>query len=329
MPQKPPVGVIISAVIQILGSLFALLMSAVMLLLPLIQSRLPKPPLAAGFVYGEAAFYGISAVLGLLTAIGLFRMKNWARFSTLIFSPIPILMGLSFAAVFLVMPMLQGHGDDLRSPGVKAVVTVMMLLGLGIAALGVFWLYYFNRAVTKLAFASAAGDTGPTIGVQIDGQSVPTSIAVIAAFAFFGALGSLPGLFFNSPAWMLGFALKGVAAKTIYVLLVVLQLYAGIALVQLKSAGRMVAIALHSLWLLNSAITAFSPAARLSKVLAEIPRWGQAQSSAQFQLGSGLMLPLMRGAAALGIVMSAIILYFLVTRGWAFRKGATAQAAAG
>jgi hypothetical protein len=331
MPRNRPAGVIVSAIIQILGSLFTLLMSALMLLIPLISksSPHPKPPFGAGFIYGEAALYGVFAVLGFLTAIGLFRMKNWARLSTLIFSPIPILIGISFAAVFVVMPMLPGPADDLKTPGFKAVVTVTMLIGLGIAALGVFWLYYFNRTTTKLAFAIAAGDTGSLEGIQIDGQSVPTSIAVIAAFALLGALGSLPGLFLNSPALMFGFAMRGVPAKAIYVLLVLLQLYAGIALVQLNSAGRTVAIALHSLWLLNSATFAFIPATRLSKFVAEVPRWGQAQSSSRFELGSHSMLLLMRAGGAFGVLTSATILYFLVTRGWAFRKGEAAQAAAG
>jgi uncharacterized membrane protein (DUF2068 family) len=119
MAQKRPAGVIVTGIIQILGSVFTLLMSALMLFLPMIQSRsrMAKPPFEPAFFYGEAVVLGIFAVLGLLTAIGLFRMKSWARYSTLIFSPMPILMGVTFAATFVVMPLLPGLTGDFQSPG--------------------------------------------------------------------------------------------------------------------------------------------------------------------------------------------------------------------
>lgn len=329
MLHNRPAGVNFTAVVQILGSVLALLMSLLFLFLPMIEgSRAAKPSLSPGLLYGEAAVFGIFAVLGLLTAIGLFRMRSWARYSTLVFSPMPILMGLSLAAVFIIIPMLPGRAEDLRAPGVKVVEAVMVMLGLGIAALGVFWLYYFNRATTKLAFANAAGNTRSNSGIRIDGRNVPTSIALIAALALFSAVGSLPSLFFSSPALIFGLQVRGLAAKAAYVLLILLQLYAGIALLQLRAAGRVLAIALHSLWLVNSAVVAFAPTATISKLLADAVRTSNTPTAAMLDTGNPFVLMLMRGAGFFGMAMSVIILYFLLTRGWAFRNGEAAQAAA-
>jgi hypothetical protein len=329
MPQKRPATVTVTAIAQVLGSGFMLLMSVLFLFLPVIQSRsrTAKPSVSLGFLHGEAAIYGVFAVLGLLTAIGLFRMKPWARYSTLVFSPMLILMGVSFAAVFVIIPMLPGHLEDLQKPGIKALVAVMMILGLGIASLGAFWLYYFNRAATRLAFANAAGETISRKGVQISGRSVPVSIAIIASLALLGVLGSIPGLFLNSPVLMFGFAVKGVAGKAVYGLLILLQLYIGIALLELKNTGRRVAIAMHSLWLLNGGILLLAPTDRLSRLIAEMP-WGQAHAQSTYEFDIGSLVRMTRGASTVGIVISIVILYYLITRGWAFRDGTVAQSAA-
>ena len=79
--MKRPVGVILTAILQFLGSLAVLAMSAsaVFLIarLPTTPGLAPPPTLPAGMSLGIAAFYGLFAVLGFLTAIGLFRMRSW------------------------------------------------------------------------------------------------------------------------------------------------------------------------------------------------------------------------------------------------------------
>src|SRR5664279_4839514 len=111
-PMKRPVGVILTAVVQVLGSLLVLTGSVLMLLMPVLMPVLmrgtPRPtppsPMENQIFYGVGAVYGFFAVLGFLTAIGMFRLKNWARYSTLIFAGFVVVMGLLLALEFALMP---------------------------------------------------------------------------------------------------------------------------------------------------------------------------------------------------------------------------------
>ena len=86
--MKRPVGVTLTAIVEILGSLLVLLFSIMTLLTPALmrnsRATAPPPAIPQGMVYGITAFYGLFAVLGFLTGVGLFRMRNWARYSTLV-----------------------------------------------------------------------------------------------------------------------------------------------------------------------------------------------------------------------------------------------------
>jgi hypothetical protein len=105
--MKRPVGVILSGILQILGGLLFLLFSISMLLMPLIMRRAPGPPTTpapSGLFAGLAAFYGVFAIMGLLTAIGLFRLKRWSRYSTLVFAGVLVATGLFLALAFALTP---------------------------------------------------------------------------------------------------------------------------------------------------------------------------------------------------------------------------------
>src|ERR1035441_6384091 len=113
-PMKRPVGVVLTAVVQVLGSLLVLIASVLMLFIPVLMRGTPRPtppsPMETQILYGAAAVYGFFAVLGFLTAIGVFRLKNWARYSTLIFAGFVVVMGLLLALEFALMPLPGAAG---------------------------------------------------------------------------------------------------------------------------------------------------------------------------------------------------------------------------
>ena len=85
-----------------------------------------------------------------------------------------------------------------------------------------------------------------------------------------------------------------------------------------------VAIVLHCLWLVNGFALLLTPFAKLKGFYAQVPSWGQPTPAIAFET----MLPLMRFGVWAGIITSLVVLYFLITRGWAFRNGSAVNAAA-
>jgi len=325
MAQKRPAGVIITGIIQILGSLFALLMSASMLIVPKLaeKSSATPPPLPASYFYVFGVVYGLFAVIGLLTAIGLFRLKSWARYSTLIFAPIPLLVGIGLALVFVILPFLPGQSADPQyASAMHALGIVMLVIGGCIASLGGFWLYYFNRSSVKLAFELSSGDAVSSSGVMIGGRRVPLSIVVIAGLSLFGALGSLPGLFLKSPTLLFGHVFTGWSATAIFLILAVVQVFVGIALLRLQNYGRLLGIAVQCIVLINGVALYFIPVAQLQEFYSKMPLW---TSGGATDITTGQMIVFLKIAMSAVVVSSLVILYFLITRAWAFREGGVAE----
>ena len=102
------------------------------------------------------------------------------------------------------------------------------------------------------------------------------------------------------------------------------DVYVGVALLRLQEIGRKVAIVLHCLWLVNGFALLLTPFAKFKGFYAQMPSW--AQPTPAIALES--MLPLMRFGVWAGIITSLVVLYFLITRGWAFRNGSAVNAAA-
>src|ERR1019366_3750851 len=103
----------------------------------------PPSPMENQIFYGVAAVFGLFAVLGFLTAIGMFRLKNWARYSTLIFAGLVVVMGLITALEFVLMPvpgMPSRAGADSSAAITPMGRLVMAAFPLGFAVLGAAWL---------------------------------------------------------------------------------------------------------------------------------------------------------------------------------------------
>jgi hypothetical protein len=317
--MKRPIGVTLTAVVQVLGSLLVLITSALMLFMPALMRSRPAPAPPQIF-YSVAAIYGFFAVLGFLTAIGLFRLKNWARYSTLIFAGFNVAMGLITALVLVLMPMpdMPAKSSSVPTGAITPVMrAVMAAFPLGFAVLGALWLYYFNRAPIRSVFRHS--DTNPDAddrGVLVRGRRVPLSIAAIGVWNLLGGLFLIPFAFWSPANIFFGFVVTGYASKVMTLLIGVLGICVGIALLRLSNLARRVAIVVNCLWLLNAVILWFVP----NRVRQYYEIYGQTFAvPPQSAPSPDLLLTYMRFGGLIGVITTVAMLYFLVTRADAFQ----------
>ena len=93
--------------------------------------------------------YAVASVPGVVTAVGLFRLKAWARY-------IVLCLSASIATVGLFLIFI-GTVAEVRAPGDEAGNQALMLWGLLTAAAGGLVFYWFNRAGMKAHFRRSDG----------------------------------------------------------------------------------------------------------------------------------------------------------------------------
>jgi hypothetical protein len=328
--MKRPVGVVLTAIVQVLGSLFVLLLSIVTLLVPLSMRRTPAPPsptpIPSWMFVALAAFYGVLAVAGFLTAIGLFRLKRWSRYSTILFAAILVFLGLTLALTFAVMPFPQvGSGNAaVNAASFAKVKIVMAAISLATAALGGLWLYYFNRRNIKAAFTHAdEGGLDSASGLLIGGRRVPLSIAVIAGFNLFGAVATLAVALWFPNALVFGYFISGKSAVAYMILFGLVQVFIGVGCLKLWKSGRTAGILFNCYGLMNAAILLLMSSRHLAEIELQIQQaspthWPTMPTTAD------ALLPVLRLGTVAGAVATLIMLYYLVTRRGAFQPNRTA-----
>jgi hypothetical protein len=233
--MKKPVGVTASAVFALLGSLL-MLACLVLVGLTLLLSPGPRPlPAEArlGMTIGFAMF-GIMAAWGTTTAIGLFRLRNWARVSMLVFAALLAVMGVTGGPMILLIPPLPT-----APPNFGAVRVAMAAFYAALGLLGVFWLYYFGRRATRQAFA---GTSGGAAVVESGGR--PLSISIIGWwFLLSGVIGVLASPL-KMPAMMFIWIMSGWTAAIWQLAFGALWAYVGYGLLRLMPTARKIAVTL-------------------------------------------------------------------------------------
>ncbi len=192
--MKRSIGVTLSAIVSLLGSALTLGLGVLVIFLLFFfaptranfsgVSSAPK----AIFVMGVLV-YVLPAIWGIITSIGLFCLKNWARISIIIFSVILILMGALVGVIMLLMPFPAAPAGAATQSTMTGIRLGMGGFWFGIAGIGIWWLILFTRPKVKAQFAapSPAYPTGaglqpaasPLIA-QSPSSARPLSITIIA-----------------------------------------------------------------------------------------------------------------------------------------------------
>ena len=289
-----PVGVTASAVVAILGSILALLFAVVALASPFIETTKPKPPDTAQFVIVGAAMFMALAGSGIWTAIGLFRLRPWARTSILVFAVFVAVSSIFTLLVAIAVPM----PPDI-SAGTERTLRQTMAAAFGIPlAIAVWWLIQFNRPSTKAAFASPIADVA---------SSRPLSITVIAWMSIVGGASCVLGLLTGTPLFLFGVNFNGWTAGVIYAFLGALSLYIGKGLLDLRDRARVLAIVWFAFSFVHSSLIALVPS--LQKGMLELHRGLDQNQPNPIAFDEGGMLSLI---FAFGAIVAAGAIWFLI-----------------
>lgn len=368
MPEKNrSAGITVIAILQLIGSALLLAMSAFMAFAMIMAAppgndpRLP-PMFFTAIRVVLPLFYALPAVWGIVTAVGLLQLKNWARISTIVFSILLMVFGafgILTSMVFILKPP-PGNGVDPKMFSIIGAVTaVIALTQIGI---GIWWMVFCNRAGVKAQFmpqpfpypyagqgAPYAIDMphsatppppsltiAPSVAIPTDVAPLPTppiaapqrparplSISIIAWFLLAICLFVPFNLFLHPPVPLFLTTLSGWQAVAFMLISVALHVYVGIALLQMKPAGRLVGMGYFIFGFLNTAVFYFAPGrsariARFMDAAKSMFPWMPAQSN-PFQAD---MMPFLLVGAIGGVAFYLVLLYFLITAKPAFDRAA-------
>jgi hypothetical protein len=350
--MKRSAGITVIGILSILGSAFVFLIGIFAALIPFLAPVSSTPELSGSPAFFKAMFVGIAlffmllAVWGIITSIGLFRTRGWARISILIFSVLLILQGIFAVLMSLVMP-IPPVPEQAADPAVLASVRIFMAcFALALLGLGIWWLVFFNRQKVKERFASTTAALlapsesptfSPTHGLPAvtslpSSAGRPLSFTILAWLMLVGCLFMPLNIFMKAPAVLFTAILTGWYAVGYYIAFLVVQLYIGIGLLHLRFTARLVAIDYFCFVFINTAVFYLVPGAH-ARMLDLIRRswamfpWVQPWQNQQLFLLDAT--PLMMMGSFVGLVTLLIPLYFLITRKAAFEKAATARRAQG
>lgn len=299
-------GVTLAAVFSLLGSLATLLMGCLMLLVSVLarHSSAAIPTAGSGVIILSSLMFFLPAAWGIATSVGLFRLKHWSRISILIFAGLLAFMGLSVPIAFLAMPMPPVSNQDPQIwASMRGGVSAFYLL---LAAVGVWWLVFFNLASVRSQFlggAAAAARSGR-----------PLSTSIIAWLLLFGSVTTLGFALLQFPAVLLNRLLTGWAASLCYLAFAVVTSYLGIGLLRLNPRARVLAIYYTVFGVVNAVLFYTWPGAkeRLSAMASSLPQFLRPASPTPVPtLNPWLMVVWM-------CIFMAGQIYFLVTRKAAF-----------
>lgn len=206
---------------------------------------------------------------GLAAGIGLIKTKEWARISTLVYAAILVFLCVPSAVVMALVPLPNTPSayDPNRPFNIILVVRIgLTVLYAMFAALGGYWLYFFNTQKVKAQFrpqqplteagqAEVPGSPSGMLAVRFgpDQRARPLSITIIGWYLIVAsALAPVSVLFTNTlfsrlklPFFFLGFFFSGPSVYLLLTVWMAVQLIAAVGLLKLKSWGLYATISLQ------------------------------------------------------------------------------------
>ena len=313
-------GITASAVLAIIGSVFTILLGGFAILGALLMRTMPNLPTTAAqpvppvaFLLAESILFLGFGVWGIASAVGLLRLKNWARVSFLVFAGLLCLVsafGALFMLLFLVVGLPMPPQQNVPPGFMAGFFGTMIVFALLHLALSIWWLFYFNRRDVKAQFMGEIAAAVPS--------RRPLSITIIAWLLIVGGIAAAPVyLFASSPLFVFGFVIRGWLGRVIYFLLVLAGLLAGVGLLRMKAAAHSLAVGYFGFTLLNLATNILLPGsfARMLAVMKETVRpTPETQAFLSEQFFWFIMF--------FGLLSTGIPLWFLITRRQAFLDAA-------
>ena len=306
---KRSAGVTLTAVVSILGSSLLILFALLILLGALVMPTQPGMP--AHVKTGRAidgVFCGVLAAWGITTAIGLFRLRGWSRWSVIIFSVLLVLSGAGSTLVMAIVPLPQTPGSP--SGLIDIVRIVIVCLYVALALLGAWWLFYFQSAGVRAQFGAGTGGPGGR----------PLSVWLIGLFLILGGAMCLGGVLLPFPAVVFGLIFRGWAARVFYLAFGAVECWVGAGLLRLRPLSRILALAVFGFGLVNSLVMALLPGSqeRVRSMMGALPAgWPGADQPD--------VLTIVQPAMLLGVLVMLVPIWLLWRRRGAFAKPAGSE----
>ncbi len=320
--MKRPFGVPFSAVLLLLGSLFQLVMALMMAFTGVFLGRqmasgaMPPGPAAQMpgwmpiYMFGLCGFFVALAMWGILTAVGLFRLRRWARYSVMIIGAGLALIGLMSllaTVVMLVVPLAVPSTLDASQAQTAQTMTEVAFGVIGflysiMAAVGISWLVYFNLKSVRAVFAGEAGEVAKS--------RRPFLISLLAVLNVISAPCCVMAALLPFPAVIFGLILHGWQKATIYLVFAALQAAMGAGLWRLKEWGRLLALGMMVFGVAQSVIYLVRPSLIL-QYSAEVNRMvAPMQSPLPMQFQETIMSASLGFSALFCIAIAAILIYY-------------------
>ncbi|NYF79757.1 hypothetical protein [Granulicella arctica] len=257
--MKRPVGLILSTLTLGLAALGMLLFAGLMVFAGF-QLRThpvhpPPPPFIGLFLYALGFVFAAIVAMVVTTLVGLLFLRSWARYAILVFGGILSCFGAFSLLGALAILVAGSHGMALPpQPGVNpqqlhhiftVVFALCAIFYAAVAAIGAWWLVYFNQRSTKDLFSQRSHDTGLLVS-PVSSSRRPTAITILGCLLLVGAASCAGLAFLPFPAFMLGFIASGNAAHALYAGLALVTLLTGVGLLKLHPAARIVAMAMFA-----------------------------------------------------------------------------------
>lgn len=321
-------GITVSAIVLLLGSLLQLLFAFGAVSAGFIErSQInsgenvaanaggPIPGWMPVFMYGLSMLLVALAAWGILTSIGLIRLRRWARYSVLIIGGCLLLFGLPSMLMMLVLvavplplpPSVNASQAQTVHMVTRAIFGVVAVFYCAVCAIGIYWLVYFNRKKVREALSGAA--------CQPMESRRPILISVVAVLSMIGGPGCLLLAFMPIPLAFFGFTVQGWEKAAVCLTWAVLAVAAGVGLWRLEEWGRRLAIVLQVAGLAQNAFYMVRPSL-LAEYSAEMDR---AMDIAQPQMPAQFQTMLYDVSFGFGIVLVMAVLWILIHYRGAFR----------
>jgi len=328
MSVKRSGDVTAAAVLMLAGSGITIVTGALITIALLNDGRGEPRPL----LFLADLVFAIPVIWGIVNALGILRLRSWARLSTIVMSIAAICL-LSFIAIGgAAAPKLTVGDPELPTGTTLAVSSVLLGLPLLAIGLAVWWIFLFTRKRVALEFAEGtlpSTTASAPVRVGISASKIPLSVLVIAildlvvkvpmtVFAVFSSAMD------HSSSLFLGMLVHGRMIMVVFLTMLAAGIIFSVATLLKRSWGIDGLLAIVFIGVVNAPLVLFSPsravyeAAAVKRLNADAAFSAQAASQFQHLTTTGIF--------SLGFLISATALYFLLTRRKAFRAACAASA---
>jgi hypothetical protein len=253
--RQRPAGITAAAAVAVLGSIGTFLFAGLMGLNALVLSTSPAaaplpnqpatPPIALLAIIAIA--YSGFGVWGIASAVGLLRLKNWARRCFVIFGVLLAFVSVFMTAGSIVAGVVAPAAAQLPSNVPRGLITgvflAVALVGLICFGIAIWWLVYFNRPAIKAAFMGEVVASEP--------PQLPLTVTIVAWLLMTGGVIGAVEMFTPYPLLVFGMVLRGLPASLALALFAAVGLTAGIGMLQKRVDAHSLAIGYFGFGVLN------------------------------------------------------------------------------